>query len=214
MRASIFALHGFTMNATGLRHMMAELTPRLSPAFDVVYVDAPHRASEGSVAGLAQVMGGLRPKPPNLEWWNASDDGLVYHGWNESREHVARAIAGQSGFGLLGFSQGAAFVAALAAAASRGDFPPPAFVILVAGFLPRARDIAPLFELPVSVPSLHVLGDGDPFAKHGPALFERFDPNTRQLLRWPGRHLVPGEGAAADAIIEFALQHAGPGVAS
>jgi len=60
------------------------------------------------------------------------------------------------------------------------------------------------------VPSLHVLGDADPFAKHGPALFERFDPETRQLLRWPGRHLVPSEGAAADAIIEFALQHAGP----
>lgn len=210
MRASLFALHGFTMNAAGLRHMMADLTPRLSPAMDVIYLDAPHRASAGSVAGLAQVMGGLRPKPPNLEWWNASDDGQVYHGWNESREHVARALAGRSNVGLLGFSQGAACVAALAAAASHGSFPPPAFVILVAGFLPRARDIAPWFEAPVRVPSLHVLGDADPFAQHAPALFERFDPKTRQLLRWPGRHVVPVDGAAADAIIEFALRHAGP----
>src|SRR5688572_18483678 len=115
------------MNAAGLGHMMAELTPRLSPALEVTYLDAPHRASEASVAGLAQLMGGLRPKPPNLAWWSASDDGLVYHGWNESREHVARAIAGRSPVGLLGFSQGAAFAAALAAAAARGEFPPLAF---------------------------------------------------------------------------------------
>jgi predicted esterase len=207
--ASLFALHGFTMNAAGLRHMMADLESRLAPALDIVYLDAPHAASAESVAGLAEMLGGLRPKPPNLQWWNASDDRLVYHGWNESREHVARAIAGQPAVGLLGFSQGAAFAAALAAAASRGEFPPLGFVILVAGFLPRARDIARLFDSPVAVPSLHVLGDADPFAKFGPALFDRFDPTSRQLLRWPGRHLVPSEGAAADAIIEFALQHAG-----
>jgi predicted esterase len=210
VRASLIALHGFTMNGAGLRHMMTDLEPRLAPALDIVYPDAPHEASEVSVAGLAQVMGGLRPKPPNLEWWNASDDGHVYHGWDESRAHVAREVEGRPAVGLLGFSQGAAFAAALAAASTQGRFPPLAFVILVAGFVPRARDIAPLFDAPVGVPSLHVLGDGDPFAKHGPALFERFDPATRQLLRWPGRHQVPSDGAAADAIIEFALRHAGP----
>ena len=211
MRTTLLALHGFTMNGARLRHMMAELEPRLAPAFDVVYLDAPHTASEESVAGLAQVMGGFRPKPPNLQWWNASEDRLVYHGWDESRAHVARALEGRPRVGLLGFSQGAAVAAALAAAANQGQFPALAFVVLIAGFAARARDIAPLFATPVRVPSLHVLGDADPFAKHGPELFERFAPDTRELLRWPGRHVVPAEGAPADALLEFMLRHAGPG---
>lgn len=200
---SLLALHDFTMNAAGLRHMMAALEPRLSVALEVVYVGAPHDASEGSVEGLApdgraapqaaepRVVAGLRRRP------------------RVSRlEREPRALAERPGAGLLGFSQGAAFAAALAGAASRGELPAPAFVILVAGFLPRAPELGRLFDAPVRVPSLHVLGDA-PLARHGPALFERFDPETRALVRWPGRHRIPGAGPAADAIVEFALRHAG-----
>lgn len=208
MRTTLVALHGFTMNAAGLRHMTLELEAQLAGAVDVVYLDAPHAASETSVAGIAQLMGGFRPKPPNLAWWAASPDHQTYHGWNETRQHVARALERYPRVGLLGFSQGAALAAALAAAASRGEFPPLEFVVLVAGFLARARDIAALFAEPVRVPSLHVLGDGDAFSRHGPALFERFDPATRELVRWPGRHVVPSSGQAADAIVNFVRRHA------
>jgi hypothetical protein len=208
VKTTLIALHGFTMNAGGLRHMLSELEPRLAAVVDLEFVDAPHRASDDSVAGLAGLLGGLRPKPPNLQWWNASDDGLTYAGWKETRALLEATVRGHAAAGLLGFSQGAAVAASLAAAASRGEFPELAFVILVAGFTPRALDIAPSFAEPVRVPSLHVWGEADPFARHAPALYRRFDPATREMVTWPGRHIVPTTGEAADVVVEFVRRHA------
>jgi predicted esterase len=215
VRTTLITLHGFTMNAKGLGHMLAGLEPRLESSVDIVHLNAPHVASEASVAGMASATGGFRPKPPNLEWWNASEDGLDYQGWPETRAHVAAEVARYGAVGLLGFSQGAAVAAALAAASRAGQFPELRFVVLVAGFPARARDIAPLFADPVAVPSLHVWGDTDRFAAHSPALVERFDSRTREVQTWPGRHEVPDSGVAADAIVDFVRRHAlGPGATS
>lgn len=221
---TLISLHGFTMNGAGLRHMLGELEPRLSDVLDFEYPDAPHLASDASVAGIAALMGGFRPKPPNRQWWNASEDGLSYDGWDKTRE-LLRATAerigtatrasaagpapvARRGVALLGFSQGAAVAAALAALSHRGDLPPLRFVVLVAGFAPRAQDIERLFDSPLEVPSLHVWGDADPFAKHGPKLLARFSPSTRQVLTWPGRHTIPTSGSAAEALIDFMRRHA------
>lgn len=208
MRTALISLHGFTMNAAGLKHMMADLEPRLEPAVDLVYPDAPHPASDDSVAAIAQLMGGFRPKPPNLQWWNASDDGKTYVGWEATRDRLARELEAHPRAGLLGFSQGAAVAAALAAASSRGQFPPLRFVIAIAGFVPRATDIEPLFTPPLQLPSLHVWGLADGMSKHSPLLVERFDPAQRQVITWPGRHIVPTTGNAADTIIDFVQRHA------
>lgn len=215
VKTTLVSLHGFTMNAAGLRHMQSELESRLTDVVDFVYPDAQHQASVESVAGLAALMGGFRAKPPNLQWWNASDDGLTYLGWSATRTQLAAEVERHEAVGLLGFSQGAAVAASLAAAAGRGEFPKLAFVVLIAGFIPRAVDIAPLFAEPVQVPSLHVWGETDPFARHAPALLQRFDPNTREVLTWPGRHEVPTTGSAADALVGFIRRHAaGPAATS
>lgn len=228
MPTTLLSLHGFTMNGAGLRHMMAELEPRLSDLLAFEYPDAPHLASEASVAGIASLLGGFRPKPPNRQWWNAGDDGLAYHGWDETRDGLrataelivsaARppemtaqpwaATSPRQGVALLGFSQGAAVAAALAALSLRGEFPPLRFVVLVAGFSPRARDIEPLFDSPIEVPSLHAWGCADPFAKHAPRLLERFAPHIRQVLEWAGRHVVPTSHAAGDTLVELIRRHA------
>lgn len=209
MRPALIALHGFTMNAAGLKHMMAGLEPRLERSVELVYPDAPHVAPEASVAGIAELMGGFRPKPPNLEWWNASADGTNYVGWEATRTRIENELASHPQAGLLGFSQGAAVAAAIAAASSRGLLPPLRFVILIAGFTPRAEDIAPLFTDLVRVPSLHVWGAADGMARHAAPLVERFDPEQREVVSWPGRHIVPTSGEPADAIIAFVERHAG-----
>jgi predicted esterase len=203
VKTTLIALHGFTMNAAGLRHMQSDLEPRLADAVDFMYPDALHTASPASVAGLSALMGGFRAKPPNLQWWQASDDGLTYKGWERTREQLEAEVRRHEAVGLLGFSQGAAVAASLAAASTRGLFPELRFVVLIAGFLPRAHDIASLFTDPVRVPSLHVWGEADPIARHAPALFQRFDPATREMLTWPGRHVVPTRGSAADTLVDF-----------
>ena len=50
-------------------------------------------------------VGARAAPPPYLSWWNATDDGRVYRGWDESRAQLA-ALAAQGPFGVLGFSQG------------------------------------------------------------------------------------------------------------
>jgi predicted esterase len=208
VKTTLIALHGFTMNAAGLRYMQSDLEARLTDVVDLVYVDAPHTASPASVTGLASLLGRFRPKPPNLEWWNASDDGLTYTGWDETRDRLEAEVRRHPAVGMLGFSQGAAVAAALAAASTRGQFPSLGFVVLIAGFTPRAHDIAPLFTTPVRVPSLHVWGEADSFARNAPTLYQRFDPATRERLTWPGRHVVPTTGNAANGIVEFIRRHA------
>lgn len=183
--------------------MLRELEPRLTDLVDVVYPNAPHTASDASVLGLASLMGGFRAKPPNLEWWNASDDGRSYRGWPASLEQLRTRIHPGARTALLGFSQGAAVAAALAALSQAGAFPPLACVVLVAGFPPRADELAPHFATPLAVPSLHVWDPADPFAKYSPALFERFAETSRERLLWAGRHAVPAEPPEADALVDF-----------
>lgn len=196
------------MNGAGLRYMLGPLEPRLADVVELVYPDAPHAASEESVAGIAALMGGFRPKPPNLEWWNASEDRRTYRGWHASRERLRELATTGARVGVLGFSQGAAVAASLAASARAAEFPALAFVVLVAGFVPRDAELAPLFEPQLSVPSLHVFGERDSFARHAPALVERFAPHSRRELRWPGHHTVPASGAEADVLVEFIRAHA------
>jgi predicted esterase len=208
MRSALLSLHGFTMNGPSLRRHLGELEPRLSKHVDLVFPNAPHTASEASVLALLQRMGGTRSAPPQLEWWNASDDGRVYQGWEATRESLRTEVLRHPAAGLLGFSQGAAVAAAVAALACRGAFPPLSFVVLVAGFAPRSAELLPLLDEPLTIPSLHIWGQDDAFAKHGPGLASKFSSLTRRIVTWKGGHSVPASGDAADAIVEFVRNHA------
>jgi hypothetical protein len=61
-----------------------------------------------------------------------------------------------------------------------------------------------LFDKPISIPSLHVWGENDKLSRAAAAaLVEHFDPATREVVRWPGSHMIPSRGPAAQAIIDF-----------
>ncbi|MEO8182311.1 MAG: hypothetical protein ABI895_26040 [Deltaproteobacteria bacterium] len=203
MRTALVSLHGFTLNGAVLRKLLGPLEPRLSELVDLRFPDAPHTASEASVAALLRRMGGTRSAPPHLQWWNASADGRAYQGWEASLELLRAEVRRHSSVALLGFSQGAAVAAALAALACRGAFPELRCVVLVAGFAPRSAELLPMFDAPLAVPSLHVWGEADTFAQHAPVLESKFSSLTRQVATWPGGHRVPTRGVAADAIVEF-----------
>jgi pimeloyl-ACP methyl ester carboxylesterase len=209
MRTSLLGLHGFTMNGVSLRRMLGPLEPRLAEHVDLSFPDAPHVASEASVATLLRRMGGSASPPPNLEWWNSSDDGRQYQGWAETRAQLSTELQQKPSAGLLGFSQGAAVAAALSAIAQRGSLPRLRFVVLVGGFAPRAAELLPLFEEPLTMPSLHIWGEADPLAKHAALLVTKFSTLSRQVVTWPGPHSIPTRGEAADAIVDFIRTHAG-----
>jgi predicted esterase len=188
---------------------MFGLENRLSEHVELLFPNAPNEASEASVAGLEQAMKMPRGAPPHLQWWSASDDGRAYQGWDNSLRVLREALERHPGAGVLGFSQGGAVAATVAALSSQGLLPPVSFAVMVAGFTPRSAELAPLFAgAPIEVPSLHVWGTADPFAKHGPALSEKFSAASRQIATWPGGHKLPA-GSAGDALVEFVRGHAG-----
>jgi predicted esterase len=202
MRSALLSLHGFTMNGLGLQKILGRLEPHLSESVDLIFPDAPHNASEASVRALVQRMGAPAGPPPHLEWWNASDDGRTYRGWDASRELLREQLERHPAVGILGFSQGAAVAAAIAGLAAQGALPALRFAVLV------AEDLQPLFAAPIELPSLHVWGEADAFARHSPGLSQRFAAHSRQIVTWPGGHAVPTRGAAADAIVAFVRSHA------
>ena len=144
------------------------------------------------------------PPPPHRCWWDASDDGSEYRGWEVSLEQL-RALCDRPGrVGLLGFSQGAIASTALAALHEHTQFPRLDFAILIAGRTPRANVFAPLLAAALRLPSLHIWGERDMGAAEAcPALVEAFDAQSRQVVTWPGPHTVPERGPAADAIVSW-----------
>ncbi len=209
MPTTLLAFHGYTLNGARMRAQMGALVEALAPHVDLVFPDGPHTCDPAAVDRLYQAWDTPRLPPPHLSWWDATDDGQTYRGFEQTMDAVRALAADASELAVLGFSQGAMLAAAIAAQSSAGTFPPLRFAVLIAGRKPRAAALQPLFEEPVRVPSLHVLGDADRLTgAHGPALAERFDPGTREVHRWPGPHMIPTRGPAAAAIVDFVRRSA------
>ncbi len=198
----LVALHGYTGNGAALRGQLGGLQ-RALPSLELVAPDAPHVCAADAVDRLYAMWSAPRQPPPHFMWWDASDDGREYRGWEATRA-LLRTVVGEGPVGVLGFSQGAILAAALAAMASHGEMPPIEFAILIAGRPPRADVLLPFLARPIAVPSLHVWGERDSLAGDTPrALVDLFSPATREVVTWPGEHTIPTSGPAADAIADF-----------
>lgn len=207
---TLLVLHGYSMNAAVMREGLGEHTEQLQREVEVVFVEAPHACSDASVARLYALWKTPRLAPPYLMWWDSSEDGREYRGWEESRERIRTAM-GDGNVALLGFSQGAILTAAVAALAEHGEMPPVRFAILVAGRTPRADVIQPFLTKPLRTPSLHVWGTEDTLATAAISekLSTHFDPATREIAAWAGSHRVPTRGEGAEAILGFVKKHRG-----
>jgi predicted esterase len=204
MSLSLVCLHGFTQNGAQLAGQLAAISVRLPNDVELLCPDAPHDCAPASVRRLAEMFRMEPPPPPHRCWWDASDDGSEYRGWEVSREQL-RALCDRPGrVGLLGFSQGAIAATALAALHEHAQFPQLDFAILIAGRVPRAKVFASRLQAPLQLPSLHIWGERDVgAAQAAPSLVEAFSAESRQTATWPGPHTIPQRGAAADAIVEW-----------
>src|SRR5687767_4003428 len=96
MRAmtKLIVLHGYSMNAAVMRERLGELGPLLEREVELVFVDAPHTCSDAAVESLYSVWKAPRLAPPHLAWWEATDDGREYRGWEETRDRIREAMGG------------------------------------------------------------------------------------------------------------------------
>ena len=209
MARTLVVLHGFTMNAEVMRDALGPLVKALEPRVRVVSLNAPHTCSAATVQRVYPGASEASLSPPHLCWWNASQDGLEYQGWPETRDLVREALDRYAPASVLGFSQGGILAAAIAALSQTGELPPIHAAVLIAGRKPRAAQLQAAFLDPVAVPSLHVWGERDALtARYSEELVDCFSPATREVVRWPGGHVVPTSGPAYDAIVRFVLDHA------
>ncbi|MEY4576579.1 MAG: hypothetical protein RL701_1282, partial [Pseudomonadota bacterium] len=114
MGLTLLALHGFTQNGAQLSAQLAELTARFPSSVQVICPDAPNLCSDVSVQRMAAAFSLAELKPPHLCWWDASDDGKVYRGWEQAYEQLRELSDQPNPVGVLGFSQGAIAAAAMA----------------------------------------------------------------------------------------------------
>ena len=209
MSHTLLAFHGFTMNGEVMRETLEPLARALEPKVRLVCLNAPHTCSAETVERMYRGSSAPEQSAPHLCWWNASDDGLEYHGWDETRDLVREALDRYAPASILGFSQGGILAAAVAALSCSGELPPIHGAVLLAGRRPRAARLQAAFMEPIAVPSLHVWGERDSVTgQYCEELVECFSPTERETVRWPGGHAVPTHGPAFEAIVRFVGQHA------
>ncbi|MGE0867325.1 MAG: hypothetical protein AB7P03_02100 [Kofleriaceae bacterium] len=196
----LLGLHGQTLNGTLMRRELANLEKL---GVELICPDGPNACSDSLVDRLYTRLGTARQDPPYCAWWDASDDGRTYRGWEATRDLLAPILAAGP-LGIIGFSQGAILATALAAMAQHGQLPPIDYVVLIAGRSPRADVFAPYLVDPIRTPSLHVWGDNDQLARvTSIELVDRFDVESRTVATWPGAHRIPTRGPGAAAIEQF-----------
>ena len=186
----ILCLHGYRQDGTVFHAKVGALRRALRSVATLHCVDAPHKG------------------PSRLSWWNSTDDGSVYSGYEESIEHVIRVNERDGPFdGILGFSQGGVFASILAGLAAT-RLQSLRYVIMLSAFPARATDItAKSWYNEIDLPSLHVWGTDDSLVP----------PQASELLRnrfvspvtytHDKGHVIPGNSAFTTAVSSFISSH-------
>jgi len=129
----------------------------------------------------------------------------VYEGLETSLSFVEQTLVKEAPIdGLIGYSQGAMFCAALSAKAALGQFPSLKFVALFCGMKPRAAILQSLFEKPIDVRSFHLLAKRDQMHEASRKLTEFFvDPCVVEI---DCGHTIPKTDDFLSALSEFIVR--------
>ncbi|KAF4525922.1 hypothetical protein B566_EDAN016697, partial [Ephemera danica] len=188
----VLCLHGYRQSADTFRNKLGALRKMLKKQVEFVFVTAPH---------AVPVAEGQEDDTQQFGWWFCTEDRTFNArtpcktsvGLEESWAMLSRVFEEQGPFhGVLGFSQGAALAAMLAAKAQADPVFQFEFIILVAGFKSLCEAHAEFYTPPqLPVPSLHVYGSTDQVIHPdlSRSLAEGFA--SPEVLEHPGGHFVP-----------------------
>jgi hypothetical protein len=200
-RLKILALHSFRTSASIFEKQM-----RLSGMYqllsedlkaEITYINAPNAASGPIPADVLAAFGDSSVQE-YFEWWNANQDEANgtwhYSRCDESLEYIQRVWKEAGGFdAIIGFSQGAAMAALVAALQQSGTFlahePPLKFIICIAGIKVRDERFSGSYLRVCDVPSVHIIGQQDPIKRLTNQLIRCF--NSPTVLTHERGHVVP-----------------------
>ncbi len=200
MKAKIVCLHGYSMNSDWLRQWCLPLEQALVEEAVFLYPQGPIVCPEAEVRATTALFNMPMPESrigPGLNWcwYRASEERPPrYHGIEETLVWLADLFQREGPIaGLLGWSQGTVMAALLAALMQNKPDSPFQFdwAVLCGGFLPGDQRYRPYFDVPLSLPSLHVLGEkeSDFMRQQGAKLQQAFVNSER--LDTPVGHMLP-----------------------
>lgn len=215
----VLCVHGYRQNGGSFRDKTGALRKLLKKHVELVYMTAPLKVEQGINGEVPVKESDSVPGPGGDEdprgWWFSDTQARSFSaqqqceeslGLDESVATVREAVKAQGPFdGILGFSQGAAFVAMLCSLQEQKVEPEFNFhfAILVAGFRSACKEHQNFYSAPLQMPSLHVFGLEDkviPDSMSRELLLSFQDP---QVLIHPGGHFVPAASAHRQTYQDF-----------
>ncbi|XP_020564426.1 esterase OVCA2 [Oryzias latipes] len=213
----ILCIHGYRQNGNTFREKTGALRKLLKKQVELVYMSAPLSVQkEGSEEVCnAETGSGAGGEEDPRGWWFSDTQARSFNalqqcdeslGLEESVSAVKEAVKAHGPFdGILGFSQGAAFVAMLCCLQEQKPEPDFTFrfAVLVAGFRSLCKEHEKFYSTTLQIPSLHVFGLEDrviPDHMSRDLLPSFQDP---QVLIHPGGHFVPAASAHRQTYQDF-----------
>ncbi|XP_076820089.1 esterase OVCA2-like isoform X1 [Clavelina lepadiformis] len=201
----VLCLHGYRQTEKIFRDKTGALRKILKKYCQLVYITAPN----------------VIPSADNDEenskqtgWWFSTENKLYVAqdvtdccvGFKESLETVCQILKQDGPFdGIIAFSQGACLLSIICSLKEKGDerFQNLKFAVFFAGFKSRQSQHKCYYEVPITIPSLHVIGDTDQVIQKEMSddLLDAFTNKT--IVRHTGGHFIPTAAPQKNAYIEF-----------
>lgn len=198
----ILCVHGYRQDAESFRSKLGSLRKSTKSTVDYTFITAPLVVNENE---------------KERGWWfsrsdnsfDAQEQSDVSIGLDDSLKLVSDTVQKEGPFdGILGFSQGASFVALVLQLGNKisGDFDEVRFrfAVLFCGF--ESRNSKHAFGGKIDLPTLHVVGSTDKVIPIDQATaFESLFTNLTRCEH-EGGHFIPSSGESKKKVIEFLKQ--------
>ncbi|XP_074659693.1 esterase OVCA2-like isoform X2 [Tubulanus polymorphus] len=203
-KLKILCLHGYRQNEQTFREKTGAFRKIIKSHAELVYITAPNVVP--SVTSNEQNHEDSATVNDQRGWWFSTpddyyrpqDDTDCCKGFDDSLKLIEQTIVEHGPFdGVLGFSQGATMASLVCGLHEQN---PESvfkfnFAVFISGFKSHSKPHDQLYSKPVSIPTLHVYGDGDTvIPKEMSEDFLRYFVKP-QTLTHPGGHFVPASGA-------------------
>lgn len=175
MKLKVLVLHGYASNGIAFCKRLGALRNACRDVADFYFPMGVHHV-QALPSSSNPEPGPIDPTLPLEQqpraWWVREDNSDKYIGWEQSAAYLRKYCLENGPFdGVLGFSQGASVTAVFSAAMQRPGIVPETseplqsmplkFSIMVSGFVPRDAGLGALFDKPLELPTLHVIGRED-----------------------------------------------------
>jgi pimeloyl-ACP methyl ester carboxylesterase len=216
---NILFLHGYTQSgplfSAKTKAVQKALTKALGAGTTMHFPTAPQKLQPADIPGNSeQPTEAAEPESEAYGWWRRSEPSGEYTGLPEMFAFLSEYLDTHGPFdGVIGFSQGAALAAVLAAVLENDrprpqtfttSHPPLKFAACYCGF--RAPERYEEWYTPsIKTPTLHVIGSLDTVVdeERSLALARACEKGDQRTVYHPGGHYLPSQKGVVAALVGF-----------